>query len=420
MSLAPYPRSRIYTTFNSYSSFLIDLIFGRIRKGDSVEKLERMLSKKLNVPYVVCMPMNRVGVYLVIKNLIKHGQGVIMSPYTIADVVNMVICAGGKPIFCDIERHSCNIDSNKIEQLIDDNVGAVLITHLHGIAAPAEEILSICQKHNLPLIEDTAQSFGDSENNKLLGTIGTAGIFSFGMYKNINCWYGGAVASCDKELIDKIRNEIYKYDYQSTSFLFKRILKGLVTDLLTLPIFFKPLIFWIFRYGYLNDIDWINRRVEIELDLKLKTDIPAHYLARFTPWQARLALLQLENMENYRRNRLAKAELYYKGLKDLVGLVLPPEKNKFSNSYMVFPIQYYDRKKLLKWLMSHNRDVAAQHLKNCADLSSFSVYYRDCPVARKTANEVIILPTYPKYPTSEVLKNIEVIRSFFSRDNQWQ
>ena len=258
---------------------------------------------------------------------------------------------------------------------------------------------------------------GASENSKPLGTIGDVGVYSFGMYKNINCWYGGAVVSHNKELIDKIRAEINQYNYQSANFIFKKMLKGLLTNILTSPILFKPLIFWIFRFGFLHDIAWINRWVEIELDLRLKEKMPDSYLARLTPWQARLALSQLTNLEKYRQNRLDKVEFYYEGLKDLAGLILPPEDKKKANSYLVFPVQYQERKKLLRYLMVHNRDIAAQHLKNCADLPSFSAYYRDCPVARKTACEVIILPTYPRYPLEEVKKNIAVIRSFFLQNN---
>jgi len=416
MLSGPHPRSRIYTTLNSYFSFLINFILFKIKRGNNdVEKLEKALAKKLNVADAVCVPMDRVGIYLTIKNIAKPGQGIIMSPYTIADVVNMVVCAGCKPIFCDIEQSSCNLNPNKIEELIDKNVGAVLVTHLHGISAPTRKILAICKKHELPLIEDTAQAFGANEGGEMLGTIGDAGIYSFGMYKNINCWYGGVVVSNNKKLISNIRSEINKYDYQGNYFILKRILKGLLTDLLTLPLFFKLCTFWIFRFGFLNNIRWINKYVEIELDLKLKNKIPDYYLARLTPWQARLAMTQLDDVEINRKNRLSKANIYYEGLKNLDGLILPPEKNKESNSYLTFPVQYHNRKRLLKWLMFNNRDIAAQHLKNCADLPSFSNWYRDCPVARKTANEVIILPTYPKYPQSEAEKNIKVIQSFFNR-----
>jgi len=415
MSYAPHPRSRIYTTCASYSSFVAGLFSNRINKGNDVEKFEHALAEMLGVPHAVCVPMDRVGIYLSIKNLIKPGQGVIMSPYSIADVVNMVICAGGRPVFCDIEQHSCNIDLLKIDELIDENTGAVLITHLHGVAAPAAEILAICQKHNLPLIEDAAQAFGARENDKMLGTIGDAGIYSFGMYKNVNCWYGGAVVSRNKELIDNIRRALAGCDYQSPKFIFKKMLKGSMTDLLTWPILFKPLTFWIFRFGFLHDIGWINRHVEIELDLRLKTVIPDNYLKRLTPWQARLALRQLPKVESFRLDRLARAKGYFSQLKGIDGLILPPEEHAASDSFLVFPVQYRDRKKLLLWLMAHNRDIAAQHLKNCADLPAFSEFYRDCPVARKTAAEVIVLPTYPRYPESEVRHNVAVIKDFFSQ-----
>lgn len=416
MPFGPHPRLRIYTTFNSYFSFLTDLIFFRIRKGNCVEKLEKALAQKLNVASAVCVPMARTGVYLTLKHLVKPGRSVIMSPYTIADVVNMVVCAGCAPIFCDIEQSSCNLDPNKIEKLIDENVGAVLVTHLHGISAEIKKILAICRKHNLPLIEDTAQSLGASEDNQMLGAIGDVGIYSFGMYKNVNCWYGGAIVSNNKKLIDDIRSEINKYGYPSNLFILKRILKGLLTDLLTLPLFFELLTFWIFRFGFFNDIKWINKRIEIELDLKLKDKIPNHYLTRLTPWQARLALTQLDNIETNRKNRLAKANVYYEGLKNIEELILPP--NKESNAYLTFPVQYCDRKKMLRWLMFNNRDVAAQHLKNCADLPSFSAWRRDCPVARKTANEVLLLPVYPRYPRSEAEKNVKIIQSFFNQEKE--
>lgn len=413
---APYPRSRICTKPKSYLTFVADLISGRLNKGPDVEKLEQALSEKLRVSYVACIPAARVGIHLVIKNLIKPGQGVIMSPYTVADVVNMVIAAGGKPVFADIDQRTCNIDPDKIEPLIDQNTGAVLITHLHGIAAPAHRILTICQRHNLPMIEDVAQAFGASEGGSSLGTIGEVGIYSFGMYKNINSWYGGAVVSENKFLIDAIKKELNQYNYTGVLRLGKKILKGLSIDIVTYPVLFKLITFWIFRYGFLNDIAWINRFVEIELDLRRNNIIPSIYLTRFTPFQARLALEQLTEIDTQNKLRRERAAFYRDGLAGLDGLVLPSEDNDSYNIYPAYPVQYQDRKKMLKWLMRAKRDIAAQHLKNCADLPAFSDFYRDCPVARKTANEVIILPTYPRYPVSEVKRNIKAIRSYFQNN----
>ena len=417
---APHPRFRIYTHLGSYTSLLIDLLFNRIIKGADVEKLEKAMAEKFRVSYAVAVPMARVGIYLTLKHLIKPGQGVIMSPYTVADVVNMVILAGGVPVFCDIEQKSCNIDSDKIERFIDVKTGAVLVTHLHGIGADIYKILQICRSHNLPLIEDAAQSFGGYQNGKRLGTIGDVGIYSFGMYKNINSWYGGAVVSENKVLIDKIKSELNQYNYQSGCFILKRMFKGLITDFLTLPFVFQSLTYWLFRYGFLNNIKWINKRIEMELNISRRDAVPPYYLVRLTPFQARLALKQLDKIDRENEIRIQKAALYYEGLRDISGLILPPEGNILSYIYTVFPVQYEDRKSLLKWLMFHKRDVAAQHLKNCADLPSFSVFYRDCPITRKTANEVILLPTYPRYPDTEIQKNIDVIRAYFKNRSIWQ
>lgn len=416
--LGPYARLRIYTSWKSYTWFFRDLFLGRFSKGGEVEKLERALVEKFDAGFAVCTPMNRVGLYLVIKNLIRPGQKVIMSPYNLADAVNMVVCAGGAPVFADIEQGSCNLDPAKVESLIDADTGAVIVTHLQGIRARVEEILEICRRHNLPLIEDAAQAFGASVNGKRLGTIGDVGIYSLGMYKNINSWYGGAVVSKNRELINKIRVELDQYPYQDPVFIFKKILKGLMTDLVTCPLLFRTVTFRIFRYGFLNKVNWINRRIESELDLRLKKHIPEYYLRRYTPFQARLILAQLGNVDRENEIRIKKAALYRTGLQDLSELVLPVCGENNACIYTVFPIQYRDRRKMLEWLMKNNRDAAGQHLKNCADLESFAPYYRDCPVARKVADEVICLPVYPRYPDSEIGKNIEAIRKFFTDRRQ--
>ena len=73
-----------------------DVLTGRVRKGDEVAELERHMCEQLGVAHAVCMPQARVGIYLTLRSLIRPGQSVVMSPYTIYDVVNMVICSGGR------------------------------------------------------------------------------------------------------------------------------------------------------------------------------------------------------------------------------------------------------------------------------------------------------------------------------------
>ena len=414
MFQAPHPRYRIYTRFRSYGWLLADMLAGRLQKGPGIGELEKRLSHDLGVEHVVACSQARLGIYLAVKAHIEPGQSVIMSPYTIADVVNMVICAGGKPVFADIDQRSCNIDPEEVASLLDGDVGLVLATHLHGIPAETTRLVELCRDKGVPLIEDAAQAFGAMQAGKQLGTIGDAGIYSFGMYKNVVSWYGGAVVSNNEATIRKIRAEIKPFRQFPSSILLKKMISGAMTGIATHPLLFQTFTYWVFRHGFLNDIDAINRRVDPELDLSRKTSLPDYYLSNLTPGQARLILDQLDHVDRDSEERIRRVATYRAGLKDIPSLILPPdERNDRKAIYTYFPIQYAERKKLLKFMMRHKRDVAAQHLRNCADLPSFSEFRRDCPRARAAADNVLLLPTYPCYPESEVVKNIDVIRKFF-------
>ena len=155
------------------------------------------------------MPQGRFGLYLALRQLIKPGQEVILSPYTIYDVVNMVICAGGKPVFADIERETCNLDPREVEQLVSSHTGAVITTHLHGLSSSRiEELAAFCRERGIPLIEDAAQAFGGAVGGKPVGSFGDVGIYSFGRVKNVNAFYGGAVVCRDPAVAARIRAEL--------------------------------------------------------------------------------------------------------------------------------------------------------------------------------------------------------------------
>ena len=339
-----------------------------------------------------------------------------MSPYTIADITNMVILAGGRPVFADVERDTCNISAHEVEACISDNTGAVLITHLHGLAAPVGEIKTLCDARGVPLIEDAAQGFGARFDGQRLGTLGKAGIFSFGSYKNVNGWLGGAVCSNNAQLIAAIRKDMEQFGYQGHDLLLKKLKKGLLSDIATYPPLFKLFTFWVFRYGFLHDIEAINRKVRTELDVSAKQSVPEEYKACLTPAQARLIRPQIATVDSLSAERIQRGKRYHDGLKGLPQLIISPLREDLSHIYTYYPVQYADRDRLLKYAMRHGCDLAAQHYKNNADLPGFTEFYRDCPNARAVAEQLIFLPTYPRYPMRDVERNISVIRRFFEKE----
>ncbi|HYK88113.1 MAG TPA: DegT/DnrJ/EryC1/StrS family aminotransferase [Acidobacteriota bacterium] len=410
---SPHPRYRLYTSASSYSVPLRQFFSGRRHSAGLPAQLEAAIRSRFGVNAAVCVPMARTGLYLGLKEMIRPGQAVVMSPLTIVDVVNMVLLAGGVPVFADIHRQSCSLDPDEAESLIDGRTGAVLISHLHGEGANAHVFRDLCRRRGVPLIEDAAQAFGAVENGCRLGTIGDLGIYSFGFYKNVNTWRGGMLVSHDAGLIDRVRNRLSRETLLPGWGLLLLSLHGLLTEIGTWPPFFASIVYPLVRHSLVHGIQPVNRWLDPEAGATRISSLPRDYMYRMTAAQASLALARLDRVDADTNCRITHAAAYHRGLAGLTGLIIPEWKGGQSNIYTYYPVQCQDRDALLRYAMIHNRDFAAQHLRNCADMPDFGEYHRDCPNARAASRELVLLPTYPRYPAEEVVRNIHVIRDFF-------
>ena len=409
----PLPRFRIYTTPGSYLKVAWDTLLIRSGRGDDVVHFQEAVKERTGIPFALCMPQARVGIFLAVRALISAGQKVVLSPYTIHEVINMVICAGGVPVFADVERESCNLNCRQVEELIDADTGAVLVTHLHGLAMDVRRLAEVCREKKIALIEDAAQAFGARLHGQSVGTYGDAGIYSFGMYKNLNTFYGGMVVTRHEQLFHRLSTELASFPPQELSASLKKVTHGFLTDLATYPPLFRSLTFRLFRFGYLHDIEVLNKQVRVEDNPQMKRVVPESYLCRMRPMQARVGLRGISRVDQDTQVRIAFARVYHEGLRDLDQLTLPPFLENGSHIYTYYPIQFADRHALVRYLMKEGCDLAVQHLKNCADLPCFKEFHRDCPNARATANETILLPTYPRYSPEDVKRNIRAIQAFF-------
>lgn len=400
-SWSPHARYRLYTDLASYMLPLSP-------SKDSIPRLESEICSRFNVAAAVCVPMARMGIFLALSEIIRPGQKVILSPLTIIDVVNAVLLAGGVPVFADINLRTCALDIGKAEALIDESTGAVLLTHLHGLSGDAHAFRAFCQRRGVALIEDAAQAFGGMESGKRLGTIGDAGIYSFGFFKNVTAWRGGMVVSNNIALIERIRRRVQELPLLRQSRLMVRMLVGLAVDAATSPFTFATITSALVR----KEDGAVNRRLDPEHTAMRQPHIPAHWLYRMRDSQASIALHRLARVDQDADHRIRNAAMYQDGLDNLT-LLTPPRGTGLSNVYSYFPIHVAGRSALLQYARTRRRDFAAQHLRNCADLPMFSEFQRDCPNARRAASELVLLPTYPRYPASEVRKNIDVINQFF-------
>ncbi len=412
----PKPRLRMNTSAKHYLNVLKGIFSSKYDTPLIVGDLERTLERRTGIQHCIAMPLARTAIYLTLKYFIEPGQKVILSPYTIVDVINMVVCAGGVPVFADIDPDACNISAAEVARLIDEETGAVLVTHFYGLMADVRSIKEICQQKNIPLIEDSAQAFGAKINNIMAGGWGDAGIYSFGMYKNVNSFLGGAIVTDDDKLAQSLRDEIVNWPVQSKADYLKKVISSMITDVITAPILYSNLFFYFFRYAFINDVDAINNKMKIDVNPILMRKIPESYVYRMSAVQAQLVMDQLgDKVEIDIEERIKAAQAYYEGLNDIEQISLPPLREDFSHAYWYFPIQIANRHSLVKFAMQKGRDITMSYHRNCASLPCFSEWSRDCKQAAKTADSVIYLPTYPRYGRDEVDKTVEVIREYFGK-----
>ncbi len=133
---------------------------------------------------------------------VGDGDEVIVPGYTyIASPAAVIIC-GGVPVIAEIDE-SLTMDPAGIEACITPRTKAIMPVHMRGYAADMDAILAVAEKHDLMVIEDTAQACGGSYNGRRLGSLGRAGCFSLQQYKIITAGEGGVVVTDDEEVFQR-------------------------------------------------------------------------------------------------------------------------------------------------------------------------------------------------------------------------
>jgi dTDP-4-amino-4,6-dideoxygalactose transaminase len=124
---------------------------------------------------------------------INPGEEVILPSYTFSSTVNAIVLFGGKPVFCEIEQNTMNIDVSRIEELINSKTKMIMPIDYAGVPCEMDNIMEIAVKHNLIVMQDCAQSYGSYYKGKPCGSIPHLAAFSFHESKNYNAGEGGAL-----------------------------------------------------------------------------------------------------------------------------------------------------------------------------------------------------------------------------------
>lgn len=181
-------------------------------QGPHVQQFAEALARYVQVEYVVPCANGTDALQIAMMALgYKPGDEIILPVHTYVATAEVIALLGLVPVFTEVEADTFNIDVDQIEAKITSRTKAIVPVHLYGQCADMEPLLALAKKHNLHVIEDTAQALGAvytfSDGRKMhAGTMGTVGTTSFFPSKNLGCYGdGGALFARDKTIAEKIR-----------------------------------------------------------------------------------------------------------------------------------------------------------------------------------------------------------------------
>ncbi len=174
--------------------------------GPNVNAFEKELAAYVGISHASALSAGTAAIHLALR-ILGAGEGdvVFVPTLTFSATCNPVIYENAEPVFIDSERDTLNMDPEALERAFEKypNPKAVIVVHLYGTPAKLEEIMEICERHHVPLIEDAAESLGSTYKGKHTGTFGKIGIYSFNGNKIITTSGGGMLVSEDEEITKK-------------------------------------------------------------------------------------------------------------------------------------------------------------------------------------------------------------------------
>ena len=380
------------------------------KKGRAVLELEEKFKKYLGVKYAFSFNSGRSALLAILKALdLKKGEEVLAQAFTCNAAVNPIIWSGLKPVYLDCDEDTFNIDSKDLFKKITPKSKVVMIQHTFGKPAEINEILEICQKNNLILIEDCAHALGAEYNGQKVGVFGKAGFFSFSRDKVISSIYGGMAVTNDSLLGERIRQAQDKFGYPSFFWVFQQLLHPILVNWIVLPIYnFLDLgkIFLILSQWFhilSKAVHWKEKRGER----------PAYFPKRLPNGLALLVLNQFKKLDKFNNYRKEIANFYYENLRNS-SFVLPKKDNSI---FLRFTVKHPKAHEII-WDAWHKQNIllgdwyTGPIAPDDTNLEKMSYKMGICPRAEKLSKITLNLPTHINISKKQCQKIIDFLLSF--------
>ena len=354
--------------------------------GPKVTEFEEKVKEYCGAKYACAVNSGTAALHLAVDALnLKSTDEVIVTCLSFVASSNAIVYCGVKPVFCDIEEDTMNIDPDKIEALINENTKAIIVVDFAGQPCDYHKIMPIVKKHNLVLIEDAAHSIGTQINScpskPKVGSYADITTFSFHPVKNITTCEGGMVVTNNEKYYNRMKvflthgiTRDYKDRENSASHYYEMVSLG---------------------YNY-----------------------------RIPDVLCALGINQLKKLDHFISRRQEIAKIYDNKLEKL-NKYLVPLKQKCESAYHIYVIKLNldnlktDRDTVFKALKAEGIGVNVHYMPihlHPFYKNNFGTYEGLMPVAEKVYKQIITLPIFPLMTNediNDVVNSIKKIIDFY-------
>jgi dTDP-4-amino-4,6-dideoxygalactose transaminase len=332
--------------------------------GPYEREFEQRLAEMLGVKHCIAMCNATIALEISIRALGMTGE-VIVPSFTFIATAHALEWQQIKPVFCDIDPATHNLDPQRVEELITPRTTGIIGVHVWGRACDIDGLSEIAERHKLKLLFDAAHALGCSYQGQLVGSFGDAEVFSFHATKFFNTFEGGAVTTNNDELATRIR-----------------LMKN-------------------FGFSGYDEVTYIGTN------------------GKMSELSAAMGLTSLESVDEFIKTNRRNYDHYRVGLSGVAGLRLLnfDEKEKYNYQYVVAELDEQaglTRDELVQVLHAENVIARRYFYPGCHRMEPYRSYYPDAglmlPQTERLTRNVITLPTGTAVGPAEVSKICEIIR----------
>ena len=337
---------------------------GMIASGPRVKEFEKQFAEFVGTKYAVATTSGTTALHLALLCLgIKEGDEVIVPSFSFIATANTVLFCNAKPVFCDVNPKTFNIDVEKIESLITEKTKAIMPVHLFGQPTDMQPLLEIAERHGLHVISDAAQAHGAKYDGKMVGSFGDAECFSFYPTKNMTTGEGGMITTNNEEFAKKA-DSIRNHGREKTQ--------------------------WGYEHGQVG------------------------YNYRMTDIAAAIGIEQLKKLPRFNERRIENARDLNDKLTGIEGIEIPYVLPNVEHVYHQYTIKCENREDMIQKLKNNDIGFGIYYPKPLHKYPHLEQYrHNDLVNSEMLASKVISLPVHPAVSHQDFEKISEVFQQLY-------